>query len=371
MSTKGISVNKKAVGVTALAVSVAVGLATAPEASAHSAPGQLHVVKTISRAYIGPLQFAVADRTKIYAADSFTSTLNLVGRKAPLATGPASASGGDISGIAVRGDDTYAYTSSNGPHTVTTLTIVSEGHKVVANLAAFEKKYNPDERYQYGTSSTDPCVAKALTQAKIPVQYKGDIDSHPYAVAALPNGAWAVADAGGNDVLKVDSAGHVSLINVLPPQPLVITAELAQAQSLPACVVGVTYNFEAVPTDVETGPGGALFVTTLPGGDGVSGSVYKIYQRRLSRIANGFEGATNLAVDPTGRVYVAELYSGFVSEIVNGKPFHVLALPAVVGLEYAGGHLYASTAPAALLDDPDAGPPQPGPPPHGAIVQLG
>ncbi len=42
-------------------------------------------------------------------------------------------------------------------------------------------------------------------------------DSHPYAVASLGDGSWAVADAGGNDILKVDSRGHVSVIAVLPP----------------------------------------------------------------------------------------------------------------------------------------------------------
>jgi hypothetical protein len=359
------------VSLTAMAVTTVVGVALAPTASAHSGPPRLHVVKTISSSYIGPLQFAVADPHTIVVADSFTSTLNLVGRAKPLATGPDPSTGGDIAGVAVRDHSALAYTSSNGSHTTTTLTILSKGHKVVADLSGFEKKYNPDQRIHYGTTSTDPCVTNALTAAGIPVQYTGQLDSHPYAVTALPGGAWAVADAGGNDILKVDRWGHVSLIAVLPPQALHVTAEFAAESGLPACVVGVTYNFEAVPTDVEVGLHGALYATTLPGGEGVAGSVYKVGWHHATRIATGFQGATNLAIDRHGNIFVAELMGGYVSEIVRGKPVHVLALPAVVGLEYANGHLYASTAPAALLDDPDSGAPAPtGPPPPGAILLL-
>ncbi len=55
--------------------------AAAPSASAHVAgsPPQLQVIKTVSSAYVGPLQFAV-DGKVIYVADSFTSTLNRLER---------------------------------------------------------------------------------------------------------------------------------------------------------------------------------------------------------------------------------------------------------------------------------------------------
>ncbi len=45
-----------------------------------------------------------------------------------------------------------------------------------------------------------------------------------------------------------------------------VTKESAAALELPDCVVGVTYAFEPVPTDVEVGKDGYLYVTTLPGG---------------------------------------------------------------------------------------------------------
>ena len=50
---------------------------------------------------------------------------------------------------------------------------------------------------------------------------------------------------------------------------------------LPACVTGLNYKFEPVPTDVEMGPDGWLYVSSLPGGPedgslGAQGRVYKV-----------------------------------------------------------------------------------------------
>jgi DNA-binding beta-propeller fold protein YncE len=341
----------KAAAVAVVVAAASVTFAAAPAAaSTPSSAGKpsLRVVKTLASNYVGPLQFAVAGPL-VFVADSFTSTLNLVGRSKPIATGPMN--GGDIAGVAVDPSRlSLAYTSSNADHSTTRLTILRAGRKtVVANLSRFERIHNPDGRIQYGVAHPSKCVRNALTKAGIPVNYTGQIDSHPYAVTALRGGAWAVADAGGNDLVKVDRTGHVTLLSVLPRQALHVTPQFAAAQHLPDCVIGITYYFEAVPTDVEIGHHGELLVTTLPGGIGVAGSVYRIdrWTGKPSRIATGFDGATNLAVDRWGHVFVAEINSGTISEIVRGHRVQVGSLPGVVALEYANGHLYASTAPAA------------------------
>jgi hypothetical protein len=300
------------------------------------------------------LQFAL-DTGKIYVADSFTSTLNLIGRSAPIASGPNPSTGGDLAGVGVDpATHAVAYTTSNGDHSVTKLTILKPGHKpVVANLATFEKTHNPDSVNHYGTTSSNACAVNGLKKAGIPVAYRGMLDSHPYAVTAIGGGAWAVADAGGNDVLRVSPAGVVSLISVLPVQPVKITAAFAASQGLPKCLAGITYNFEPVPTDVEVGPGGVLYVTTLPGGpegpdSGNPGSVYRLGSGgKAAKIATGFAGATNLAINPQGNIYVAQIGAGTIAEIVGGKPKVVTNLPGVAAVEFFNGHLYASTAPAA------------------------
>jgi hypothetical protein len=344
-------------------------LGIAPAAAdAHSPHGSdLHVVATLSDSYVGPLQFAVAGR-KIFVADSFTSTLTQLGRSTPIATGPDPATGGDLAGVAADPrSGALAYTSSNGDHTQTHLTILQPGRKAItADLSGYEATHNPDGAVFYGVRNPSQCVSDAFAAIGVPVSYNGQLDSHPYSVVALGRGAWAVADAGANDILKVDRYGRVSLLSVLPAQPVKITAGLAAANGLPPCTVGVTYRFEAVPTDVEVGPWGSLYVTTLPGGpegpdNANPGSVYRIgWNGHPTRIATGFNGATNLAVDGHGRIYVAEISAGTISTIVHGRPSVVASLPSVVAVEYANGRLYASTAPAATGSD--------GP---GTIVVLG
>jgi hypothetical protein len=339
----------------AAAAAVGVGVATiagfgALPASADTA--SLGPVHQISAAYLAPLQFAVQGHS-IYVADSAASALYKVGRSAPIARGPAPSANpeqsGDLAGVAVT-DDAIAYTTTTADHSDTRLTILSDGHKKVVSLSDFERRANPDKHNVYGLVNaghvSTPCKAE-LTAAGLQTSlYHGAYDSHPYAVTSLGHGAWAVANAGGNDIVKVDRTGHVSVLAVLPAQPVHISAALATANGAPDCA-GITYRFEPVPTDVEVGPHGRLYVTTLSAAPGPSGSVWSLSDGCAHRIATGFVGATNLAVTPGGTIYVAQLFAGTIAEVHDGGPQTVASLPGVAGLEWSGGHLYASTAVAA------------------------
>ncbi len=363
-----------AAAVTSTIAALALGVASGgPAGATPPAPSTLKVTKVISSAYVGPLQFAVAGK-RIYVADSFTANLYRVGRAAPLVHSPDPAGSGeatpDIAGVGVDSrTGVVAFTETNADHSFTRLSLLlpSGKTKVLANLSAYEAAHNPDGRTHYGIDHPSACVQAAFAKLGAPASYTGMVDSHPYAVVALGHGAWAVADAGGNDIVRVDRYGHVSTIAVLPPAPVKITAGLAKANGLAACTVGLTYKFEAVPTDVELGPLGTLLTTTLasgPGGDPTpvaTGSVYAIgYGGRLVRLATGFNNATNLAYDGRGHIFVAELGSGQITELsLHGRSV-VATLPGVVGVEFANGHLYASTAPAAAGG---SGP--------GTIVELG
>jgi hypothetical protein len=302
----------------------------------------------------GPFNLAVRGGN-VLVADGFTGTVSRVKPSGDLVTlARATFKGGDVAGVA-SGGGALAWTGGDGQNGHQTLTVRPRGgHNMVVDISAFENSHNPDQVNFYGTHSTDPCVTGTLEAAGFPVAYNGVLDAHAYSVAYAGNGAWYVGDAAGNDILKVSKTGAVSLVRVLPPQPVTFTAETAAAAGLPACFAGVTYNFEPVPTDVEVS-GGKLYMSLLPGGPedpslGARGSAYRMNAdgSHLTKIGSGFLGTTNIAVGG-GSVYVSELFAGQVSKIVGGHGVPVAALPGPIGLEYSDGKLYAGTI--AAFDD--------------------
>ena len=308
-------------------------------------------------AYVAPLQFAVSGR-KVAVADSFASALFLVGREKPIATGypptQTEEASGDLAGVDLR-NGAIAYTTTKADHKDTLLVVLRHGKKPLrVNLGRYERHHNPDGHVVYGVKdpSTVPQeCATVLQQMGVPaLRYRGQKDSHPYAVAGLPDGSWLVADAGGNDVLRVDRHGRISTFAVLPAQKLHITEELATQLGAPACA-GITYRFEAVPTDVEVTEHG-IHVSTLSGSF-ADGRVYEVSRHgHLRQLVGGVPGLTNIAVSGSGRVYAAELGVGVFSLGKHGlKP--VKALPNAAAVEWANGRLYASTAPIAATQGHD------------------
>jgi hypothetical protein len=86
-------------------------------------------------------------------------------------------------------------------------------------------------------------------------------------------GGYAVADAGANDVLIVNTRSHVSTVVRLPT-----TSELAPAGALGPDSPAQTIAAQAVPSSVTVGPDGALYVGVLRGLPSLPGSaaVYRI-----------------------------------------------------------------------------------------------
>ena len=121
-----------------------------------------------------------------------------------------------------------AYTTTSYEDGTSTLTIKHGGTTEVVDLSAFESKRNPDQRREYGINNANQCVKDALGEF---AEYTGIVESHPYAVTAWQDG-WVVADAAGNDLLKVDEDGDVSVLAVLPTQPETITQEMADHEGL-------------------------------------------------------------------------------------------------------------------------------------------
>ena len=346
--------------IAAAAANTVIGLLVVPASGAAAATPQ---VTTVSTAYVDPLQLAVRGGRILVTDRGRLSELSRVG---VLATGPRF---GDLTGVAYDADGSgYAYTSSTPDHADTRLTIVAaDGTRVTASLSGFERSTNPDRRISYGVDRPSACVRKAFKALDGgPASYTGRVDSHPVAVANA-GAVWFVADAAANAVLRVDAVGEVRLVNVLPRQAFRFSPRLAQGLGLPSCVDGVTYRAEAVPTDVELGPDGNLYVTTRPGlyDLGQGGSLYRMNPRngREVRIADGFAGAGDLAVTSTGAVFVAEALTGHIEAVrSSGRHSTYLTLPGLAGLEADDGHLYASVS-APVSEGVRTGP--------GRVVRIG
>lgn len=314
---------------------------------------------------VGPLSLSVGNHRTVYVSQNFAGTIDAVrqGSVTPLVTSPAP--GVEVGAVSALGGRLYYVTSSGAGDPAE----IFDAHlklrdargnvEEVADLGQHERDHNPDAATTYGfVGLAEGCEIPE----GIPVSYPGILDSHPYSTT-LWHGEVFVADAGGNDVLAVDRDGDVRTVAVLPPTPLEVTAELAAGVGLPECAVGSTYLLEPVPTDVEVGQDGWLYVTSLPGGpEGPGlplGAVYKVDPRSgaVQLVTRGFSGATNLAVGTKGEIYVTELFGGQVSVIPRGsttpQPFLQVPLPAAV--EVDGKSLYVTTEALPGEDAPPSG----------------
>jgi hypothetical protein len=156
------------------------------------------------------------------------------------------------------------------------------GHvSVVADLTGYEETHNPDG---------------------------AQVDSDPYGVLRQL-GRTLVTDAGGNDLLRVRDDGHVSTIAVFPTRNVPFD--------------GGIIPMDAVPTTIDRGPDGALYVGQL------TGFPFPLHGARVYRIGPGGQpeifarGFTNI-IDIAwhgGSLYVLEIAH---NSLLDPAPFGAL-----------------------------------------------
>jgi hypothetical protein len=219
-----------------------------------------------------------------------------------------------------------------------------EVHRI-GNLGRAETNRNPDADVEYGFVGLDPSCADQIDPSTFgPPVHTGVIESHPYATATL-GGTTYVADAAANTIWSV-ADNKVKVAALLPPIPVEVTPDVAGQFGLPDCTVGETFLAEPVPTDVEVGPQGRLYVTTLAGELPDAGGVFRINPEtgKTTEVFHGLFAATGLALAPNGDMYVAMLFPGVILRIPAGggapQPFATVNQPAA--LEISDGHLYAT-----------------------------
>ena len=111
-----------------------------------------------------------------------------------------------------------------------------------------------------------------------------------------------VSDAGANDLLLVKRHGRIKVLATFPNR-----------------TVGAD-TFDEVPTSVQRGPDGALYVGQLTGFPFIPGAanVYRVGKHgHVSVFATGFTNIIDIAFDKWGRLYVLEI---FKNGLLSGDP---------------------------------------------------
>jgi hypothetical protein len=346
----------------ASAVALASALVAAPAAANDhgGSPPTAGEPVTIAEGLFTPFSLEVDRQRVSYLSQNFSGQLTRIARDGT-ASVLASAPGQEITAVSSR--DGYVYYAQIAvDHSSGSMVRVPEGGgtpEPFADLFAHESTENPDADAVYGFQGiTDDCLAQFPPPGPMsgPPATSGPVDIHPYASLAL-NNAIFVADAGANSITRVDYDGTVSTVAVLPPQPAVqATAEQLDAYDYPACAAGLDWITEPVPTDIEIGPDGWLYVTTLPGGPesaalGARGSVYKVNQKtgEVKLVASGFTTATGLAAATDGTIYVTEIFggengSGQISVLEKGatEPSALAAVPLPAAIEIRSNRLFVT-----------------------------
>ena len=239
-------------------------------------------------------------------------------------------------GVAVRGGRVYIATGAaepdaDAPPTTQTsgLMVARPGHKarMFADLTAYELKHNPDKQIQFGPDGT-------------PL----DALSNPYYVLRDRHGFLLVADAGANDVLKVNKHGKIKTFYVPP------TIKTGACAKVPNNTKS-GYGCDSVPTGLAYGPHGLLYISALTSEVPNEGRVYVVNRHgHLVRTIKGFTAPTGVAVDKHGTVYVSELLQGAPEGEQPPPGFDPSTVGQIVRVPRHGHRGYAqATMPSGLL----------------------
>lgn len=340
----------------ASALTVTLSVTPAQAHTNHHPPApDISNVKTLAADLGGPLKVAFGPHGNILVAESMAGQLTSISRSGKKTT-LVSAPGMEIAGVSYARGTTYYFENAGSggeepPPGATPALLKTLDHRgktrTVTDMAAFEKKHDPDGKTVYGVRDVSKkCLAQAPELRKT-----GEVYSHPYSSLPAHRGLY-VGDAGANSILHVNHRGKVSLVKAVPAEPIIITSAMqdeavANGLNIPDCMLGHNYWAEAVPTDIAI-RGNWLYYTVLPGAPGESiskGKVYKmnLHTQRTHLVASGLSAPTGIALDRRGNVYVAELFGGGIARIDKGKAVTVLPADLASDVAIRGHRLIIST----------------------------
>lgn len=311
---------------------------------------------------VTPLSVAIDDDSTVYVSQSFAGLLT---RKAPGGepTVIHDADGAEVGAVSVDGGVVTFATTAEGKMPQGKLwRLDGEDLTMLLNTTRYEKTRNPDRRTTYGMVGVSrKCMKKLPRQMR---KRKGIVESHPYATALGP-GVTYLADAAMNAILSVTDDGKARTVATLPATRVKVTRKLRKQYELPRCTRTGTFKSESVPTDVEIGPDGNLYVTSLPGApEGLpNGRVYRIVPGTgaVTRVQGGLTSPVGLAITPDGTAYVSSLFGGVVMEKHPGAEPTVFAeVPFPGDVEFHDGEVYVTRTDLTNESGP----------PNGAVLKV-
>lgn len=307
---------------------------------------------TVVDGLVSPLSLAVGADGTVFVSQNFAGMLTEAVPGEDPAVLYSDAAHREVGAVSVSGTTVTFATTGEGPADARLWTIdagdVGGTPTQVANLWSYEKNHNPDGKTTYGiVGLSKKCISSIPKKHREGVvAYKGIKESHPYASYVAGETTY-VADAAANAIWSVDATG-VHTVATLPPVKVKVDKKLRKGFGLPKCVEGKTFKGEPVPTDIELGPDGNLYVTTLGGGLGEQmpvGSVYRIAPATgaVSKMAGGLMSPVGIAIEPTGTAYISLLFPGLImKQPVGGDPEVFAEVPFPGDVEVSDGTVYAT-----------------------------
>ncbi|OLT23784.1 hypothetical protein BJF81_09305 [Ornithinimicrobium sp. CNJ-824] len=268
---------------------LATALVAAP---AHAGPGA--EPETVAEGLAGPLTLAVHDNSPgVYVTQTFAGLLTSIDRKGRTDLVADDNPAGEVVGVSLGGGSVYYVGTDYAGWSSHVYRIGPRGDvtRVSDDLFAHEAMHNPDGGATYGFTDLDAGCAEELAALEsenpgLPMLfgYSGIIESHGYQTSVRQGDVY-VADAAANAVLRVDGrTGAISTVAVIPSTPVTVDAgihamiEGMAEMDLPDCLVDQRFTPEPVPTDVEVGEDGMLYVSTLQGWLGESTPLSSVYR---------------------------------------------------------------------------------------------
>lgn len=281
-------------------------MAVSAVASAPAAAAKGSTTPTPVASFDGPRGVDVdqAGRIIVGASDGSVSVVTDRGRH-PKVRVIGSVPGGFAPAVAAgRPGTVYALTGGGEPGTgAATLYVLRHGKpaKPIADIAAYQQG-DPDPYNQEGETT----------------------ESNPFGVAALKDGSVLVADAAGNDLLRVYPDGHIVTVARLKPRTVEVPEGLPpEFDGEPLPPAGTPITAEAVATSVTVGSDGYWYVGELRGFPATPGTsqIWRIKAGTRNavcdperpntgdcrRFADGLTSIVDLGAGSHGSVYAVEL----------------------------------------------------------------